>query len=127
MRYARPVLLIALLVCAALSARAAHAPADDPTYKPMPWHLVDLWWDLGKDAADFESYSLDVTIDGDVPPDVNLYVAPVGLGHLSGSAFYGGIQTQSNGHTKRDPKVRDIGPGLLMSMWGQRSLDAIRP
>lgn len=28
---------------------------------------------------------------------------------------------------KQDRRLRKIGPGLLMSMWGQRSLDAIRP
>jgi hypothetical protein len=46
---------------------------------------------------------------------------------LSGSKFYGGIQTQADGCTKWDRHLPKIGPGFLMSMWGQRSPDAIRP
>jgi len=100
--------------------------AGEKQYARMPWHLVDLWWDTGKDVP-FESYSIDVTISEDVPASTNLYIAPVGLGHLSKTAFYGGIQTQADGNTKSDPKLRKLGPGFLMSMWGERSLDAIRP
>ena len=102
------------------------ASAEEPQYARMPWHLVDLWWDIGQDVP-FESYSIDVTISEDLPASTNLYIAPVGLGHLSKTAFYGGIQTQADGNTKSDPKLRKLGPGFLMSMWGERSLDAIRP
>jgi hypothetical protein len=102
------------------------ADAQEKKYASMPWHLVDLWWDTGKDMP-FESYSIDVTISEDVPASSNLYIAPIGLGHLSKTPFYGGIQTQADGHRKDDPKIRKIGPGFLMSMWGERSLDAIRP
>jgi hypothetical protein len=28
---------------------------------------------------------------------------------------------------RQDPKIRILGPGFLFSMWGERSLDAIRP
>jgi hypothetical protein len=101
-------------------------PIEEKKYAPMPWHLVDTWWDLGKDAP-FESVSVDVTISADVPSTVNLYISPIGLGHLSKTPFYGGIQTQSDGHTKKEPRIRTIGPGLIFSMWGERSLDAIRP
>lgn len=92
----------------------------------MPWHLVDLWWDLGKERA-FESYSIDVTISDDVPASKNLYIAPIGLGHLSKTPFYGGIQTQTDGYTRDDKRLRKVGHGLLMSMWGERSHSAIRP
>jgi hypothetical protein len=68
-----------------------------------------------------------VTISDDVPSSVNLYIAPIGLGHLNKTPFYGGIQTQADGYTKKDRRLRKIGPGFLMSMWGQRSHDAIRP
>jgi hypothetical protein len=102
------------------------APAGEPQYARMPWHLVDVWWDTGKDVP-FQSYSIDVTISDDVPASSNLYIAPVGLGHLGKSPFYGGIQTQADGHTRKDPQIRKLGPGFLFSMWGERSLDAIRP
>jgi hypothetical protein len=91
-----------------------------------PWHLVDLWWNIGQDAP-FESYSVDVTISDDLPKDVHLYVSPIGLGHFGKQQFYGGIQTRADGGTKADHEIREIGPGYLFSMWGQRSYDAIRP
>lgn len=109
---------------AALLSSISHA--QEQQYARMPWHLVDLWWDTGKDVP-FESYSIDVTISEDLPASTNLYIAPIGLGHLSKIPFYGGIQTQADGNTKSDTKLRKIGPGFLMSMWGERSLDAIRP
>jgi len=123
--------LFALLVLAITgvllcSEASVHAEEVAQGYKKMPWHLVDLWWDIGADTP-FESYSIDVTISEDIPSDRNLYIAPIGLGHLSKIPFYGGIQTQSDGNTKADKRLRKIGPGLLMSMWGERSLDAIRP
>jgi hypothetical protein len=102
------------------------ATADVKEYARMPWHLVDVWWDLGKDVP-FQSYSIDVTISDEVPSTTNLYIAPIGLGHLDKTPFYGGIQTQADGHTKKDQHVRKLGPGFLFSMWGERSLDAIRP
>ena len=106
-----------------LAASTASAQQD---FKRMPWHLVDIWWDTGEDRP-FESYAIDVTINDDVPSSVNLYVAPIGLGQLSGTKFYGGIQTMADGYTKQNRRLRKIGPGFLMSMWGQRTLDAIRP
>ena len=56
---------------------------------------------------------MDVTISDDVPSSVNLYISPIGLGHLSKTSFYGGIQTQADGYTKKDQKLRTIGPGFL--------------
>ena len=63
-----------LLLSLALVLPTSHA--DDRKYAPMPWHLVDLWWDLGKDTP-FESYSIDVTISEDLPDSTNLYIAPM--------------------------------------------------
>ncbi len=112
---------------AAVTAQRAGEPRDaEKTYAPMPWHLVDTWWDIGKNVP-FESLAVDVTISDDVPSSVNLYIAPIGLGHLSKTPFYGGIQTHADGYTKRDQNLRQIGPGFLFSMWGERSESAIRP
>ncbi|MEO2021074.1 MAG: hypothetical protein ABGX05_04550, partial [Pirellulaceae bacterium] len=80
------------------------APSE---YKAMPWHLVDVWWDVGQDTP-FESYSIDVTIKDPVPADINLYIAPIGLGHLNGIPFYGGLQTQADGYTKQNRRLRKI-------------------
>ncbi|WP_169978413.1 DUF3472 domain-containing protein [Tautonia rosea] len=99
---------------------------DEGSYAPMPWHLVDMWWDLHAPMP-FESLAVDVAISDDVPASVNLYIAPIGLGHLGDTPFYGGIQTQADGYTRDDQRLRRIGPGFLFSMWGERRLDAIRP
>ena len=53
-----------------------------------PWHLVDYWWDFGKDT-EFESYEVDFNLSNDVDPKVRLYIAPIGLGHFNKVAFYG--------------------------------------
>lgn len=118
--------IVTALLVVACGGASLIAEKQEKQYAKMPWHLVDTWWDIGRDMP-FESYSIDVTISDDVSPDVNLYIAPIGLGHLNKTPFYGGIQTQADGHTKTDSKIRKIGPGFLMSMWGERSLDAIRP
>jgi hypothetical protein len=127
MYHFRPIFVVLLLLVLAVAPVVGdNQPKEAKKYAPMPWHLVDTWWDTGQDSL-FESLAVDVTISDDVPSSVNLYIAPIGLGHLSKTPFYGGIQTQADGYTKRVPKLRTIGPGFLFSMWGERSLDAIRP
>jgi hypothetical protein len=118
--------MILRYLCVAVVFLAAGTDSAQQQFKRMPWHLVDIWWDTGEDQP-FESYAIDATISENVPSSVNLYIAPIGLGQLSGTKFYGGIQTMTDGNTKSDRRLRKIGPGLLMSMWGQRTLDAIRP
>lgn len=126
--FLRSFVILAAIAIPPFAAAQDQPPAkkNSSEYKRMPWHLIDLWWDLGEDKP-FESYSIDVAISEDVPATTNLYIAPIGLGHLSKTPFYGGIQTQADGNTKSDLKLRKLGPGFLMSMWGERSLDAIRP
>jgi hypothetical protein len=120
-------LFLVLLGTGFSPAAADDPPAKDETkYASMPWHLVDTWWNIGQESP-FESLAVDVTIGEDVPASVNLYISPIGLGHLSKSPFYGGLQTQSDGYTKSDPNLRGIGRGFLFSMWNERSPDAIRP
>ncbi len=111
------LVLLGLLAAPALGAEAL---------RPPPWHLVDIWWDTGEDRR-FESYSIAVEIREEVPADVRLYVAPIGIATLSGTKFYGGIQTMADGYSKQNRRLRPIGRGLLMSMWGERSEEAIRP
>ncbi|MEZ5949680.1 MAG: hypothetical protein R3C12_10775 [Planctomycetaceae bacterium] len=122
-----PTPLILLSLVAAITSSPA-TRAEEPEYKKMPWHLVDLWWKWdASSAVPFERYDIDVSLSSDVADDVRLYVAPIGLGHLNDTPFYGGIQTRSDGNSQADPKLREIGRGLLMSMWGERRLEAIRP
>jgi len=116
-------LLAALLVVSLFAMPAPAQRAED--YKRMPWHLADIWWDFGE-ATTFESFEIDVTIEGEIGDDVNLYIAPFGLSQLGESRFYGGIQTHTLAQMKDNPRRRDLGRGGIFSMWGERSHDAIR-
>jgi hypothetical protein len=123
----RPTVVSFFIVVLMLAPAAGYdQPEDKKKYAPMPWHLVDSCWDIGQETP-FESLAVDVTVSEDVPSSVNLYIAPIGLGHLDKTPFYGGIQTQVGGYTKKIQKLRTLGPGFLFSMWGERSLDVIRP
>ncbi len=43
-------------------------PAEEPEYKPMPWHLVDLWWRWDEaEQQPFERYDIDVSLSEEVP------------------------------------------------------------
>ncbi len=123
--YRSTIIAFAFVAFAAPSS-AADSAKETKTYKHTPWHLVDIWWDSGKDVP-FESFSMDVAIRDDLPANVHVYVAPLGICHLDKTALYGGFQTQADGNTKRDQHLRGIGRGLICSMWGERSYDAIRP
>ena len=106
-------------------ALASTATAQQGVGNP-PWHLVDLWWDLGE-ARTFESLAIDFELSDDVPETVNLYIAPIGLGKLSGTSFYGGIQTQIGPLTAtRSGQRLTLGRGAIFSRWDERSLDAVR-
>lgn len=128
-RVVRCSFLWGMLACGGIVLGIANGlPAEEPEYKPMPWHLVDLWWHWDEEEPQpFERYDIDVSLSEEVPDSVRLYVAPIGLGHLNDTPFYGGLQTRADGYTSANPKLREIGRGLLMSMWGERRLEAIRP
>lgn len=89
----------------------------------QPWHLADLWWRFAEPTPHFESLDMDVTIDRDVSTNVNLYIAPCGLGELSGIRFYGGLQSNANGWTSKTNRERaHIGKGGIFSRWGKGAL-----
>ena len=99
----------------------------EETWADMPWHLVNIRWDFDR-STPFESLSVDVTIQGTVAPDADLYIAPIGGARIGGAAFYGGLQTDMHTRLKEDPlRVRQVGRGVIFSRWGERSYDAIRP
>ena len=65
-----PALLSALLLATAARSEPA-APAQ--TVRP-PWHLVDLYWTPAQTVT-CEWFSVDVTIEGEVPTNLPLYIA----------------------------------------------------
>ena len=91
----------------------------------MPWHLIDTWMRL-KETRVATSLSLDVTIEGEIAEGTRLYVATMGLGKINEISFYGGLQTESDGKTRENPRLRRIGRGALFSRWDERDLAAIR-
>jgi len=116
-RFLIPLLTI-LCLCPAWAADRVGNP---------PWHLVDYWWDFGKET-EFKSYEVDFNLSNDVDPKVRLYIAPIGLGYLNKVPFYGGIQTQSDGYLVHPhPRRREyIGKGAIFSRWNERDIKATR-
>ena len=117
--------LLAVITRLAGAAAPSSAPTTNPADAlawPQPWHMLDQWWTFQKPIPHFQSLSVDVTIDHDIPSDMNLYVSPVGLGSFGhGHDFYGGLQTNSNGWPSKTEHARDfIGHGAIFSEWGKQ-------
>lgn len=102
---------------------AAETNAPSARLPRQPWHVADLWWSFENSTPHFTSLDIDVTIDRDVPETVNLYIAPCGLGELSGIRFYGGLQSNVNGWQSRTNQTRvHLGKGGIFSRWGKGQL-----
>lgn len=90
------------------------------TLPPSPWHLMDIWWYFQYSTKDFQRLDIDIHIDKNVPDDVNLYIAPLGLAQLSGINCYGGLQTHTGGWTSKDSrKIVRGGRGGIFSRWSK--------
>ena len=124
MKLFRIAVAAVLLAANCLDLFAAEATNAAPKKLPrQPWHLADVWWSFESATPRFDSLDLDVTIDRDVPETVNLYIAPCGLGELSGIKFYGGLQSNINGWQSRTNPTRvHLGRGGIFSRWGKGKL-----
>ena len=126
-----PVMILLLMAltgaaCVPLSRAGSFLLEPTVVHQQTSWSLVNIRWDIGRLVL-FQSLGVDVTIDQDVPDDLRIYIAPLGSGRLSGTSFYGGLQTQIDGYSRHDHQWRNPGRGLIFSMWDERSPDAIRP
>jgi hypothetical protein len=84
----------------------------------LPWHVADFWWTFDQAIEKFESLDIDVTLDRDLPADVNLYVSPLGVAQINGLQFYGGLQTNINGWPNKESRERVFpGHGAIFSRW----------
>ena len=110
---------VTLVVCSPnLSAQDAQ-----PKLPSFSWHLANVWWEFESTTPHFESLSIDVTIDRDIPDDCNFYIAPIGVGKLNDIMFYGGLQTNINGYLDRSDRTRrHPGKGVIFSRWGKKTL-----
>lgn len=85
---------------------------------PLPWHLVNLWWEFDQPIKHFTSLEVDVTIDRDVPDTYNLYISPCGIARINGLDFYGGLQSNINGWRNATNRTRvHPGKGAIFSRW----------
>lgn len=125
--------LAASFLLVAVPARGGETPAPDPCAQPSPpemaaaagvelprypWHLVNVWWDFEREIEHFESFSMEVTVDRDIPPTYNLYVSPCGLAKINGLQFYGGLQTNILGWASAEDHTRVCaGHGAIFSRW----------
>jgi hypothetical protein len=83
---------------------------------PTPWHLgcINI---LNSGSDDLQSLSVDIEL-AIVEKDINLYIAPFGLGYINNISFYGGLQCWKENSS--------IGKGLIFSRWNERNYDAIQ-
>jgi hypothetical protein len=109
----RAILLLAMILTSQVTlARPARTP---PKY---PWHLVDIWWTSPASTPSFSELAIDFEIVGDVPDDVDLYIAPLGLVQIGQIEAYGGVQTSIRGWpSKSDRRMSPIGRGGIFSRW----------
>lgn len=118
-----------LFLSALVSAAALAGIGQETNTVHPPWHLVDLWWTPAAPVT-CEWFSVDVTIEGEVPTDLPLYISPLGGGggcDINGVMCYGGLQTKPDGGDRNDRRIRPLGgPGFLLSRWGERDLAAVR-
>lgn len=118
-----------ILCCLLIAGSSVAAHAEPPQPVQPPWHLVDLYWTPGATVT-CEWFSVDLTIEGDVPADLPLYLSPLGGGEgctFNGVQCYGGLQTRPDGGNRGDRHVQALGePGFIFSRWGERSFDALR-
>jgi hypothetical protein len=144
MRPALPLFLAGILLSACAGAPSAKdrpaatqprfqdGPVDPAKLPKLPWHMVNLWWDMPA-TEDFESLDIDVRVNGEADPaKINLYIAPIGIGQLNETNFYGGIQTNIGGYgVSPDSPTGPYhkGKGGIFSRWGNKDLDTsfVRP
>lgn len=107
-RAALPVLLAGLLVASLGWA-----------FRDLPWHLLDVWWQLGGAEPLLQEISIDLTVAAPIEApsaagQPGLFVAV--LSWRAGEfPFYLGLQTD----LQRPGASRSLGPGALFSRWGE--------
>lgn len=113
-------LWLVLAVFAALFPWSAEAR---DAYRRLPWHLVDVHWQLDSlvEIEPFKELAIDVGVEGDAFTGPQYYIAPFGLFMLGDSQAYAGMQT-----SLRLDQAGSRGPGVIFSRFGERRLEMLR-
>lgn len=86
--------------------------------------LANLYWNVGQ-VNNIDSISMDISINQDIDPSLNLYICALG-GFFNDVGFYSGIQTNTSGFTsKKIETSKNLGKGGIFSRWSERDLSAI--
>lgn len=109
------------------------SPADASNGPPhtqtrTPWHLVNVHLYSTNEAPDMQSYCTTFAVTGNVPGEINVYIAPFNQ-RINGIRCYGGIQTRIDGYPDRNQQRGSFerrSRGAIFSRWEERHLDAIR-
>ncbi len=115
----RHILLILLILLSSCAVPAADAQTLSSTKPPhYPWHLVDIWWDSAQATPSFKEIAIDFHLIGQLSPQLDLYIAPLGLAKIGDTAVYGGVQTRGNGwRSKTDQRLQNLGSIGIFSKW----------
>lgn len=128
----RLLALTLTLACLGGASLRAEEAAPAKTLPKLPWHMANLWWEFPA-TEDFQSLDIDVRVKGEADPaKLNLYIAPIGIGEINETKFYGGIQTNIGGYGVSPDSPTGAyhkGKGAIFSRWGHKDLDTsfVRP
>lgn len=114
--------LVSLIGCESeVNQDSTISTGEEKFYPPKyPWHLADVWWQASNETENFNNLSIDFEVIGEIDNQVDLYIAPMGLGSLNDIHFYGGIQTNTGGWESKESRERiEIGRGAIFSRWSK--------
>ncbi len=106
--------------------------AAPPTLS-RPWRLAEICWEFAQPVEHFTSLEIDITIDRDLPADLNLYISPCGIAEINQLRCGGGLQTNIDGWIDGEHRQRvHRGRGAIFSRWSEDpltliGLDHVRP
>lgn len=112
------LLLLPLLLLPTLGARG---------YRELPWHLVEVWWDMGNPGPlPLEELTLELEVPEPplpLPPGAPRLFLALLYWKVGDQPFYLGLQSDLH-----DPATkRWRGPGAIFSRWGGEAAGEARP
>jgi hypothetical protein len=123
MIFARLLAAVALVLTAAVGRAPA---ADPPELKQLPWHLADIYLDLGTHKS-IKSLSVTYQLFDDIPGGAHgVFLAPI-CGRLSGTLCYAGGVSQAFPIGTADDRSVISHPGHGFRQFGSKSPDRVLP